>query len=139
MQDKLKIRIWHKPTKKMFDCYGYNEEFVFADTLDGIGTTYNPANIEDCEFLYCIGLKDKNNNLIFEGDIVRSYYLNDDTGKICFDLVVATFLKEHCCFAFKGKRSFTDFVNTIYEQEEYEIVGNIYENPSLLEKQYATK
>ncbi|MBR2526525.1 hypothetical protein IKE67_08695 [bacterium] len=67
MNDRFKYRFWHKPTKKMVNCYGFNRDFVFGDVLDGIGTVYNPAKFEDCILMQCTGLKDKNKKLIYEG------------------------------------------------------------------------
>lgn len=74
MDNRFKFRFWHKPTEKMVKCYGYNRDFVFGDVLDGIGTTYNPAKFDDCILMQCTGLKDKNGNLIFAGDIVTYYH-----------------------------------------------------------------
>ena len=48
MQDRFKFRFWHTPSKKMLDCYGFNEHYTFADTVDGIGTEYNPCKTSDC-------------------------------------------------------------------------------------------
>ena len=75
MQDRFKYRFWHKPTKKMVNCYGFNRDFVFGDVLDGIGTVYNPAKFEDCILMQSTGLKDKNCKLIYEGDIIEVQYL----------------------------------------------------------------
>ena len=71
MENRFRFRVWHKPTNKMVDCYGFNKDFVFGDVLDGIGTTYNPAKTEDCILMQCTGMKDNNGKLIYEGDIVE--------------------------------------------------------------------
>lgn len=138
MQDKLKIRIWHKPTKKMYQVAGLTRsDVIVADLIED--KTFKQS---DCEFLLNMRRRDKNNKLFYEGDIVRCYYVDDDTKKLEYDLMIVTYIEEKSSFVLKGTRSsydFTDFITTDYVQEEYEIVGNIYENPSLLEKQYATK
>lgn len=86
MQDRFKFRFWHTPSEKMLDCYGFNEHYTFADTLDGIGTEYNPCKTSDCILMQCTGLKDKNGlNRLFEYDIIDgegikigNYYENKD-------------------------------------------------------------
>lgn len=119
MQDRLKYRFWHKPTKKMLDCYGFNKDFVFGDTLDGVGTTYNPAKFEDCILMQCTGLKDKNGKLIYEGDIVNYSCLPGYS-----DIYACTFNRGG--FLIGGLL----ISNTHLKSE---VIGNIYENPELLE------
>lgn len=132
MQDRLKYRFWHKPTNKMLYCYGFNKDFVFGDTFDGVGTTYNPAKFEDCILMQCTGLKDKNGKLIYEGDILKAYFENSDTGKMCFEYVPVGYDEEKIAF-YTGKKYKALFAEGYFISEEYEIVGNIYENPELLE------
>ena len=76
MNKEIEFKAFHKPTKKLFDVYGFNKEFVFENTLDGIGTTEtNPALIKDCQLIQYVGVKDKKGRKIFEGDY-------DDDGNI---------------------------------------------------------
>ncbi len=73
------------------------------------------------------GLTDKNSKKIFEGDIVRRLdviQVERETGKVGFDEVC-------CCFYLTvnnglGRRG-------IFRDAEYEVIGNIYDNPELLE------
>ncbi len=73
------------------------------------------------------GLTDKNGKKIFEGDIVRNEYLEGKYQyfKVCYDSVIG------CWIAIKKAES-----NFIYNLiGKIEIIGNIHDNPELLEAQ----
>ena len=129
MQDRFKFRFWHKPTNKMLDCYGFNEHYTFANTLDGIGTEYNPCATRDCELMQSTGLKDKNGKLIYEGDILIQKEENAGPTK---KLVI--WEKDGGYLGLKDlKKSFFGVVTFHRFGYTYEVIGNIYENPELLE------
>lgn len=129
MQDRFKFRFWHKPTNKMLDCYGFNEHCTFANTLDGIGTEYNPCATKDCELMQCTGLKDKNSKLIYEGDILIQKEENAGPTK---KLVI--WEEDGGYLGLKDlKKSFFGVVTFHRFSYTYEVIGNIYENPELLE------
>ena len=78
-------------------------------------------DISEGKLIQCIGLKDKNNNFIYEGDIVKDGYHN--IGVINYD---------NKCAMFKIQCNNGNFF--LRQYEESEIIGNIYENKELLEK-----
>ena len=72
----------------------------------------------------CTGLPDKNGKLIFEGDMLKGmgglYRVYYDTSLACF---------EWAKINGNWKESFSGFA------DEYEIIGNIHDNPELLESE----
>lgn len=74
----------------------------------------------------CTGLKDKNGNLIYEGDIVE---LTDDDS---FEKPIKTIVRwaeENACFGLFGSHN----LYSSYDSDNFEVIGNIHENPELLE------
>ena len=138
-KDRFNFRFWHTPSKKMLDCYGFNEHYTFADTLDGIGTEYNPCKTSDCVLMQCTGLRDKNGNLIYEGDILRVNTGSRDTS----GYGVVEYLQCGCKFIVTGyldnpsgyyPRKKGELCRNLEEWLCTEVIGNIYENPELLEE-----
>lgn len=69
-----------------------------------------------------IGKKDKNKNKIFEGD-----YIQHSTGFIW----VVKWVAEEGCFGYFYNDEYFLFIDE-YDSEEFEIIGNIYDNPELI-------
>ena len=124
MQDRFRFRIWDKPTSKMFydvcigfikDGYLSSYDWVCADIPDG-QINYTGNMLQDIEIMQCTGLKDNNGKLIFEGDIVAR---GEDKAVIKYDDETASF--------------YMRWVETETFIEDCEVIGNIYENPELLE------
>ena len=80
---------------------------------------------EDFELMQYTGLKDKNKEPIYEGDIVKiiNGYTN---GTEYFDLVEKVEFKDGSFLL--GNDCFRGIA------EDFEVIGNIYENPELLEE-----
>lgn len=100
------------------------EDGNYKQFVDTIMTTY----IVDPETIgQYTGLTDKNGRKIFEGDIVIFDYIDyeDERGVVQWDSDIAKFIITFSTFAI-------DFDN-VYGRE-LEVVGNVYDNPEMMEK-----
>ena len=122
MNERFKFRVWHEGAREYADCYccstsGFCVEGVVAEQ--------------------CTGLMDKNGDLIYDNDFVR--VIHKDTkdrpdlqvGYIWVDELNCRWIK----FS-KEELSWNDFCSLIdYDLTlEIEVIGNIHENPELLEQ-----
>lgn len=117
-----KFRAWLKEEKRMTDV----NEMTFID-----GEAYLISDVtdfyayEEFKLMQSTGLKDKNGNEIFEGDIVKYKYKKGTFTDI------ATYSKFYAFFGLKDDTgdlicSFDWLLENI-KQDDIEVVGNIYE------------
>lgn len=130
MQDRFRFRAWNKENKEMI----YNAEIAYDgmnyNTSWQIGKNTNDGWVdcfgyyldypEDYEVMQCTGLKDKNGKLIYEGDVVeRKNGFSIKRGVVYFNEVFTQFDVTNMSHYSLVNRSI--------------VLGNIYENPELLE------
>lgn len=126
MQDRFKFRVWQTELKE--PKMKYNSGLVIN----------NNEIIEDgCVVMQCTGLKDKHGKLIYEGDIIYTpgwwwgagfVHLNiGECGPCKGDSVMSYILAKNIDNPLKGA------AHNIWNGAEVEVIGNIYENPELLE------
>lgn len=125
MNREIKFRVWDKNNKKM----RLPDEWEVGIVLDGtLLTCYDAsgdfnASDEDLILMQYTGLKDKNGVEIYEGDVVAY----DGMGREVVEF-------DNGCFwvGLKG-----ELPAPLYAQmgiDSMEVVGNIHENPELLDK-----
>ena len=125
---EIKFRAWDEQNKIM-----HNEvEFIRSGTegndwilfksdkqkLECGNVLNNPYFQQQIKVMQYTGLKDKNGKEIYEGDIVKGNYLRG--------IGVVEWNKYFCKFDISHRMN-------ISPSDEFEVIGNIYENPELLE------
>lgn len=131
MQDRFRFRTWDKKNKKWLH-FDFSTYLTYQDRIWDALTDGN-------KFYQCTGLKDKNGKLIYEGDVLQlESFIEDNVVHICFwNEEGAEFLYEPIIKGDKNAplRGIEEFA----QESEYilneipEVIGNIYENPELLE------
>ena len=124
-----KYRAWMKSLKWMCDVTNISFDSKFVDICQqGDTERYTEMSVEfdEITLMQSTGLKDKNGKEVFVGDIIKctrgcphEVYLEKEYGGTYFGGMPAVYLK---------------YLGEGYAWTEHEeIIGNIYENPELLE------
>ena len=118
---EIKFRAWDLDKKIMF-----NACFVGIGKVFSMTKTFKPSKqLENVIVMQFTGLKDKNGKEIYEGDIVKANINNVvSIGKVVYIDDWAMFQTE---FTIGNIGRYN-----CYEADE--VIGNIYENPELLDK-----
>ena len=104
----MKVRVWD------------GEKMIYSSSVLAVISRMENGEIffyENMKSMWSTSLKDKNGKEIYEGDIVKT---QDETGPVCF---------EEGLFAVNHKS-----LDWLFGNNNQEVIGNIYENPELLEK-----
>ena len=142
---ELKFRAWDKITKKYYVVstleYADNGELCEVWLADILVTEPNDAcrNPKDVVLEQYTGLKDKNGKEIYEGDIVEQFVcgVHQFKGKSCGRRTIwqVRWNKEECCFELHYLYGSLFGDSMMSKGEEYVVIGNIHENPELLEEE----
>lgn len=118
---EINFRAWIKTGNETDD---YVEPMTIQQMIHSKKSTFSLAQLNDLvDFEQYTGLTDANGNDVYEGDIVHcenDYQGTDYTGKVMF------FNGGFCVWT-------GGFRNYVWDDMIPEIIGNIHENPELLE------
>lgn len=122
-----KFRAWDRIKKRMFLVL----EIDYENELVSDETYWNTIPFDDVKLMQFTGLKDKNGREIYEGDIIRFFDCDGDgyTVPVVWD-------NDYACFSVDwGSNMLTsfDYLEEFYtDLKDIEVIGNIYENLSLI-------
>lgn len=144
MKREFKFRSWIISQKKMIKVFGFNEHLVFEQTWDSPSIKENIFEIEDCVLMQFTGVKDKKGVDVYEGDIIKSIHSDSDrSGRFFLEQKlplslngVMTYNDRHAQFEIVMEKNSLNIVSTSigWCHEDFEVIGNIFENPELLLK-----
>lgn len=124
--NRFRFRAYVKAINKLVDVEILHPEYI-QDYKGNLYTTY--------ELMQSTGLVDKNGKEIFEGDIIKSDFLG--IGIINYSENLKRFTVINPNYAdeedYCSDMTWDDFIEE-FNKNQYEVVGNIYENPELLEE-----
>lgn len=133
MTREIKFRAWNSTNEKMIDLRAITPLAIeSALNCDGLFLPFE----EDLILMQFTGLKDKNGNEIYEGDVVETE--NYDQLAIVTFKTTGYLAGAFCLKQKDGKfRNFSP--DNIWSPSDEprnwdEVIGNIYENPDLIEK-----
>ena len=144
MNDRFRFRVWFTPDYQEPEMI-YDTEQTYDFGCQSKGSYYHDnfgeiLEDKDCIVMQCTGLKDKNGKLIYEGDILQSeeYPFKNEKGynyaaEVLWDDASATFYYYTFRISNNVVGRSTGNTGELNEYEDWEVIGNIYENKELLE------
>ena len=142
MKDRFKFRaVLHQNKYEEYRLEKFSHQRVFDVMSINLGIEYSTIEIiaeypngdwavreiddEDIDLIQCTGLKDKNGTLIYMGDVVK-----DDATNSIYKV------GEKKCAIYLENDEYIGYFHELsmaFAEKRLEVIGNIYENPELLE------
>ena len=128
---EIKFRAWDRELKEWTNYSINNIDGNLVDFCNKEAGCWE-TDKEGKRFVLCqyTGLKDKNGKEIYEGDVIKAISFARWIGVVEYSDENQAFIFDDLDKKYRGKS--TVFMNQF--DDEFEILGNIYENPELLEE-----
>ena len=125
---KFKMKAWLMKEKKMVSIIGidFNYEYIRYTEDDNLfNENYKTAEFKDIELLQFSGAKDKAGQELYEADVIKfNDGIDDIYGLISYDDEDGSYRVSY--------ENITEHLSDL--EGDFEIVGNIFENPKLHEQ-----
>ncbi|UBH10617.1 YopX family protein [Macrococcus armenti] len=120
-----KFRVWEDDVKYMNDQVRITQNFLgIGETIVDVSEGMGWKRVDEKYLMQSTGLKDKNGKEIYEGDIIncRNLWLDGDRRKTHKQIV-----------KYDSGMFSAGYVSLRTNNSTSEVIGNIYENPELLQ------
>lgn len=135
MSREIKFRAWLKEDKKMVnvETMDFTDKSIQHLKKSEINNAYilRRESFDDVELMQYTGLTDKNGTEIYEGDIIKYKFPYD---RRLIHISPVKFLETETSFGIKDRYGNEIPLYRITTGNFFEVIGNIYENPELLEE-----
>ena len=121
---ELKFRVWDKKQKKMLVAQSINRAGCATILLKNQDIVILPQ--KQIKIMQYTGLNDKNGKEIYEGDIV-GFKWTKRLYVVTYRIYDASFILEN--------DEWEEAIHLSLDKDDFEVFGNIHENPELLEKE----
>lgn len=128
-----KFRAYFNKYKRMIYSIGVGNENTILVDFNGDGNLETIFLTNDISLMQSTGLKDKNGNEIYEGDVCRWTDPETFDGEIISDVFIARYSDEFLKWIGENNNSHDDLYD-FTDDRQLELIGNIYENSELLEE-----
>lgn len=137
---EIKFRAWHKSDEVMLNVFAidWHEKYIAHDPVQRfvemieVYPRYEmegASDLKEVKLMQYTGIKDKEGKEIYDGDILRIEYHDDEAP----DVYVGDFEFSEGCYGMNVQATHTHskHFSPFNEQARPEVIGNIYENPDL--------
>ena len=141
MSDRFKFRVWCDIKDEMYyNVYVGREGVIipnYQEMVNPLMLNKEPHSFVSLRFMgkhlmQCTGLRDKNEKLIYEGDLCKAKKPNSYLNGV---YEIAWHQKKGRWY-YKGQPDYKDLYQVGCEGNlSCEVIGNVYENPELLERE----
>lgn len=124
----IKFRFWHIDDQKYYYHMNSGLYLMLQGYMNNVESTLKVKTVFPQQFT---GLLDKNKKEVFIGDIVKHDYEREEPG---YGIGIIDWDDMYCGVAItKSNKFFGSGLLNHFAEPDFEVIGNIFENPELIE------